>query len=269
LDLCSSHDEVVLWFEHDLYDQTMLIYLLQWFARNRLMHSKLRLLSINSFPGIATFRGLGQLTPEQVRSLSGSWQPVTEEQLALAVEAWAAYASADPTTIVKLLASGTEPLPFLKSALLCHLERFPSSFNGLGQIERYTLQAVTDGIKRIDLLFDYVTDAAPDYGLGDSQYWAYLHMLRTAPYPLIDIEGPTLPDYNHQGPIAFGQWHVQHTKLGIEALQGMTDQVLYNGIDRWLAATIFKDMMEFGAGTTRMETLKWDRTIKFKKISCN
>ncbi|WP_256831125.1 hypothetical protein [Paenibacillus sp. Pae15] len=27
-----EHDEVVLWFEHDLFDQTLLIYLLQWLA---------------------------------------------------------------------------------------------------------------------------------------------------------------------------------------------------------------------------------------------
>ena len=31
-----KHDEVVLWFEHDLYDQLQLIQLLDWFSRQEL-----------------------------------------------------------------------------------------------------------------------------------------------------------------------------------------------------------------------------------------
>src|SRR5881409_492438 len=37
----SDHDEVVLWFEHDLFCQVNLIYLLDWFAARELGKTKL------------------------------------------------------------------------------------------------------------------------------------------------------------------------------------------------------------------------------------
>src|SRR6266704_2887927 len=39
----SEHDEVVLWFEHDLFCQVHLIYLLHWFAGRDLGRTKLSL----------------------------------------------------------------------------------------------------------------------------------------------------------------------------------------------------------------------------------
>ena len=72
-----AYDEVVLWFEHDLFDQTMLSFLLHWFAQRPNASTKLNLLSIGSFPGIEDFRGLGQLDAEQLNSLVGRWKPIS------------------------------------------------------------------------------------------------------------------------------------------------------------------------------------------------
>lgn len=76
-----AYDEVVLWFEHDLFDQTMLWYLLRWFAGQTLGRTKLSLLCIGEFPGIDRFRGLGQLTVEQLETLSATWRPVGRKEL--------------------------------------------------------------------------------------------------------------------------------------------------------------------------------------------
>ncbi|MFN2514194.1 MAG: RNA polymerase subunit sigma, partial [Pyrinomonadaceae bacterium] len=46
-----AHDEVILWFEHDLFCQTNLIYLLNWFAERNLGKTKLSLICIGEFPG--------------------------------------------------------------------------------------------------------------------------------------------------------------------------------------------------------------------------
>lgn len=56
----NKHDDVVLWFEHDLFDQTMLAYLLHWFAKQPRGRTKLHLLCIGEYPGIEPFRGFGQ-----------------------------------------------------------------------------------------------------------------------------------------------------------------------------------------------------------------
>ena len=60
-----ERDEVVLWFEYDLFCQANLLYLLDWFGRRKLGKTRLSLICIGEFEGIEDFRGLGQLTGEQ------------------------------------------------------------------------------------------------------------------------------------------------------------------------------------------------------------
>src|SRR5262249_17458140 len=71
-----AHDEVVLWFEHDLFCQVHLIYLLHWFAQRELGQMRLSLISIDQFPGIKIFHGLGQLNEAQLESLWPARQEV-------------------------------------------------------------------------------------------------------------------------------------------------------------------------------------------------
>ena len=55
----SDHEEVVLWFEHDLFCQVQLIYLLDWFARRELGQTKAKSRSASeSFPASKVFEDL-------------------------------------------------------------------------------------------------------------------------------------------------------------------------------------------------------------------
>src|SRR6185437_3240584 len=65
----SEHDETILWFEHDLFCQINLIYLLDWFSKQPRGKTRLSLICIGEFPGKPDFRGLGELTGEQLASL--------------------------------------------------------------------------------------------------------------------------------------------------------------------------------------------------------
>src|SRR6266850_7831001 len=87
----AAHDEVVLWFEHDLFCQVNLIYLLDWFHGRDLGETKLSLICIGEFPGRKDFRGLGELSVEQLASLFGLRHEVTAAELQLASAAWAVY----------------------------------------------------------------------------------------------------------------------------------------------------------------------------------
>src|SRR5262245_57330607 len=55
----SDHEEVTLWFEHDLFCQINLVYLLDWFSKQTLGTTRLSLICIGEFAGIEDFRGLG------------------------------------------------------------------------------------------------------------------------------------------------------------------------------------------------------------------
>src|SRR5215510_4917150 len=90
-----DHEEVVLWFEHDLFCQVHLIYLLNWFAQRDFGDTKLSLICIGEFPGVPSFDGLGQLNEKQLASLLPERLDVTPAQMEAGARAWQAYSSSD------------------------------------------------------------------------------------------------------------------------------------------------------------------------------
>src|SRR5438552_9020952 len=75
-----EHEEIVLWFEHDLFDQLQLIQLLDWFASHDASSTRLSLIQIDSY--------LGSLTGVELLALMPSRQNITTAQLALGHQAW-------------------------------------------------------------------------------------------------------------------------------------------------------------------------------------
>ena len=61
LNRAGEFDEVVLWFEHDLYDQLQILQILDWLADLDLGSTRLSMICIDAFPGIEPFYGIGQL----------------------------------------------------------------------------------------------------------------------------------------------------------------------------------------------------------------
>ena len=151
-----KYDEVVLWFEHDLYDQLLLIHHLAFYLRCDPRPTKLSLICIGRYPGMPNFRGLGQLSPMQLASLLDTRQLVGGAQLELGAKAWRAFGSPDPSGLLHLIDHADfQFLPFLRAALIRHLEQFPSVQNGLGLSEQYALEGIAEGIARAGPLFRY------------------------------------------------------------------------------------------------------------------
>jgi len=248
----AQHEEVVLWFEHDLFCQVHLIYLLDWFSQSALEKTRLSLICIGDFPGKQNFRGLGELNAEELASLFPARQQVTSSQLSLASSAWHAYCSSDPTSIERVLQTDTSSLPFLKAALRVHLERFPSTKNGLGLIENRALKLIDEGLNNFIDLFPRFGDAEPIYGLGDAQFWLALQRLSAAQKPLLAItdgknKGETNVDDSQQAltpePLSeiVKTARLELTPIGRSVLNGETDFVALNGIDLWLGGVHLHD----------------------------
>jgi hypothetical protein len=232
----SDHEEVVLWFEHDLFCQAQLLYLLDWFAVQPLGTTKLSLICINQFPGKQNFRGLGELNPNEFASLFPARAEVTAQQLKLAETVWQAYCSATPRDIEKVLQTDTSALPFLDAALRAHLQRFPDSNNGLGRIESRALQLIADGSNKFSDLFPRFSDAEPVYGLGDAQFWLALRQMINAREPLLEIEDVSDDILIDQTltPAIVQKAKLRLTAAGESVLRNEADFVTLNGIDLWL-----------------------------------
>jgi len=229
----AEHEEVVLWFEHDLFCQTNLLYLLNWFAQQQMRNTKLSLVCIGEFPGKENFRGLGELNGQQMASLFPGRQEVTLAQLNLAESGWQAYCAPDPTDIEKVLQANASLLPFLAPALEAHLRRFPSTKNGLGRIEDKALELIDGGAKTFLDLFPSFSDAEPIYGLGDAQLWLALERISGAKQPLLTIENGNNPG-QQPTPDTVRKAKFELTETGESVLRGEADYVELNGIDHWL-----------------------------------
>jgi hypothetical protein len=227
-----SYDEVILWFEHDLFDQLLLIRVLDGFAGRNLGSTDLWLICIGDFPGVTPFHGLGQLTPQQMGTLIDRRQRVNEGQKLLARDAWRAFCALDPTDLVALVARDTSPLPFLAGALRRHLQEFPSTRNGLSRSEAQALRGLAEGASTFEELFRAVQRMEERVYMGDSSFLRILRELASPPRPLLRLE----PAQNG----ALRSTRVSLTATGREVLEGLDDWVGIHGIDRWLGGVHLK-----------------------------
>lgn len=135
----SRYARIVLWFEHDSYDQLILARCLAQFAATP--PRSLELVSTGRYPGGTRFLGLGQLPPEALRLLWEERRPVSEAAMAAGCAAWDALRAPDPRALAALAQAATP----LGQALRRHGQELPWTNDGLGLTERLTLQLVAEG----------------------------------------------------------------------------------------------------------------------------
>src|SRR6476469_4875979 len=143
-----KHQDVVLWFEHDLYDQLQLLQLLAWFEQQDLEGINLDLVQIDSYPGVRPFYGLGQLSGPQLARLFPMRKRVTHAQRSIATEAWRAFRADDPTELADISQQKFDEMPFLAAARVRFLEEYPGTTDGLSRTERQVLQEAASGKRK-------------------------------------------------------------------------------------------------------------------------
>jgi hypothetical protein len=223
-----SYDELVLWYEHDLFDQLNLIQLLSRIGRDPRVSGKARLICVGSFPGHPRFKGLGELTPDELGSLFETRQPVDGAQYDLAARAWEAFRAADPRPLAALLDTDTSALPFLAAALGRQLEDYPWTRDGLSRTERRVMTLAQQGPIEIWAAFPRMHDDETAFYIADQSFWEIVKALESATEPLVRVDVTSeVPDHLPRGTIAL-------TDTGREILEGRIDRIERCGFDRWL-----------------------------------
>ncbi len=188
LERLDAYARILLWFEHDSFDQTILTYLLARFHTEP-PKGRLELIVLDQAPGVTRFLGLGQLDAEGLAWAYQQRRAVTTEQLALGARAWRAMVAHDPRPLARLTREGTPALPLLAPALRRHLQELPARHDGLRLTERLTLQALaSDGPQRAGQLFQaLVNGLEPLPFLGDTLYGWLLRELAAEPHALVTL----------------------------------------------------------------------------------
>jgi hypothetical protein len=223
----AAYDELVLWFEHDLFDQLNLIHLLAHLG-SRSQAKPVTLICIDRYPGHPNFKGLGELAPHDIAALFETRRPITAGPTALAERAWSAYRSSDPRAIEELLKTDTSALPFLAAALARHLEEFPSESDGLSRSERRLLAQAIDGPAHLHAAFPRMHDGETAHYIADSWFFDRVKDLSSASPALMQLT--VTADAESALPVGT----MALTDAGREVLRGRADRVKLCGIDRWL-----------------------------------
>ena len=223
-----QYKRVVLWFEHDGYDQLILAKLLSFYSRNN-MPEKLEIISINHFPGSARFIGLGQLPPEAIRLLWQQRQPVNRQQLKLGECVWSALGESSPLPLYEVIKSkDIKHLPDMGAALQRHLQELPSTRNGLSLTEQLSLEMLDEGSITAGQLFKkLVSDRDPLPWLGDIMYWFILQSMMQVSQPVFEISECDLKKPWHERLLTI-------TDTGKKVLTGTQGWLSLNPPDRWL-----------------------------------
>jgi hypothetical protein len=220
--------EYVLWFEADLYDQLQIIQILSRLSELGVPARRVTLICIGEHAGIARFGGLGELSADQLRELpyTNACARLTPDAFDLAVRAWAALRSEEPSDLAAIAATRSGELRFLGEAFDRLSREYPSTRDGLSLTERRVLAAVADGAVDAGTAFGRAWRRETRPYLGDTFCFAMMDRLAGAPRPLLRVE----PD--DRGVDRFSRLWL--TDVGARVLAGKADHVALNGIDRWI-----------------------------------
>ncbi|WP_157627081.1 hypothetical protein [Spirosoma luteum] len=170
----TDYDEVVFWFEHDLFCQINLVFLLACFDRVDLGQTVLRQVSVDRIEGVADFKGYGQLTGTQLAALYPQAETLTTHELMLATRVWSAYAASDKAALTALLTTNVGRLCHLPAALTAHLARLTVASNGLSLIQQQLLRLIQASPKTPRQVVSEWLSHDRIYGLGDWSLENYL-----------------------------------------------------------------------------------------------
>lgn len=224
-------DEIVLWFEHDLYDQLQLLQLLAWFADHTPFSTPIFLICKNEF--------VAETPLLKLPAVFAARQPITNAQLALGKSAWEAFCATAPALLMTLLRKNMSTLPFLKSALIRLCEEYPNAESGLSRNEQQILEVTAAGPVQPGDLFKAVQKLETARYLGDWSFWEYVRGLSHCKQPLLATASgnPFLPPAAFSSMADFNTQKLILTPAGKKVWGKTADHVQINGINKWIGGT--------------------------------
>lgn len=240
LEKAKDYEEVILWFDACMFDQTLMIHLIDRLAKIDLGNTRLSLICAGEYPDFEVFNGFGELTPEQMEPFFDTRHEITPREIKLAGDAWKAFTSDNPENIEKLIAGDCSALPYLAPALKRFLQKYPSTRNGLNRIQNAALKAVASGFNKLPEIFEAVSALEKPRFMGNTSFWQVIHELASASVPLLTVEGPEelhdISKVDREAPTRkeLREWNISVNDIGRKVLDGEEDFIRLNGIDCWL-----------------------------------
>ena len=171
--LCNQkkQDEIVLWFEYDLFCQINMLAVISWLKRYR-KNQKISLVCSGKVVNSKKMLGLGELSPTQLKEHFKNRITLTQYDIEYADYIWQLYCSDSPLQLENASKLNPKsPFIYLEEAIKAHLLRFPSIENGLNHIENNILKtAKNNKFETKNKFIGHLLSNQEVYGYGDIQY---------------------------------------------------------------------------------------------------
>jgi len=224
-----TFETITLWFEHDLYDQLQLLQILDFFQYERRTDG-LHLIQADDY--------LGEQSAESLPRFEAKKKPVSQEQLTLASDLFAAFRKPAPSDLAGFLGHDLAPLPFMGVALRRLFEDLPDRHNGLSRTQRQALFLVQQDRLPPKHLFAAAQKMEEAIFMGDWSFWRCLEELAFNDEPLLQglpnrfgaTDGEAMRKKYLDASLSL-------TGTGLAVLANRANHADVNRIDRWLGGT--------------------------------
>ncbi|QLG46965.1 DUF1835 domain-containing protein [Costertonia aggregata] len=206
--LCNhkQQDQIVLWFEYDLFCQINMLAVLSWLKTHR-KYAEISLVCSGKEDKTDKMYGLNDLSDDQLLNLYENKTVLTQDDVEYADYVWQLYCSDNPIRLENLTDYENYNFKYLSASIHIHLQRFPSIKNGLNAMENNILNlSVSEKPKNKKALLGIILKNQGLLGFGDTQYERTISRLK----PLYSTFNP-----------------VRLTKKGKEILEAKTSYYSY------------------------------------------
>lgn len=175
----SNYNEVVLWFEFDLFCQVNLMALCTYLLKYYRKEISYFLVCVGKEKDRENLQTLADFSPKRYQYLYNDKIRLSRNDLLFAKESWEVYANNNEKELGQYNFNKNVKFKYLQLAIDQHLKRFPGK-GELNQIEYKILELIgSNGRKEKDIIRDLLNWQRNEtvYGFGDLQYILRLRKL--------------------------------------------------------------------------------------------
>jgi hypothetical protein len=195
LTIANGYEEVVLWFEFDLFSHINMLAVISHLLEHK-KNIPVNLVCSKRLEDEKEFSPLSQLPLKQLKNHYDARIHLDQDDLETAALLWQLYNGDNPQKLISHIKKKTN-FEYLSSCIRAHIERFPNAVSGINSLERNVLKLIeTNDITSRNHLIGYVLEYQGYFGYGDAQVQRMIDRLKI--FYEIDETGVSLNDAGRQ-----------------------------------------------------------------------
>jgi hypothetical protein len=156
--------QINLWFEHDLFCQANMWFVLHYIHQNKITCPVYRVMPPPNMPDI--WSGFGRMATPDLRECYRNRVEMSANDMQTGIALWKAYRDHSLNDLKKISNTSSPSYPFLKEVCEAHIQRFPAHE---GRPQKRLLQIKDNGLADFHDIFKEFSKTEGVYGFGDLQ----------------------------------------------------------------------------------------------------